>query len=698
MLTLDSKIQFFNGVGYKRSSSFAKLGIKTIGDLLTFFPVKYQDRTRIISMENAWKYSQGCVFGEIGGIEERIFLSNLCLLDVELFDGILIGYVRFFRKKSMHSSADVFASIKKKFEIGNFVYAWGNIKVKSGIVFVMASDYEIVQNKSDKPLLFGKVVPVYHTVKGITQNFIRETVKLALNFCELYPDISNSMPDFKKLPKLTASLAIKRIHYPGTLKSAQFARKIFAIQEFFILEVALLLFRKNVKKNFKTQKYEIKKTMLRPFKNNLGFEFTRDQKKAINNIFFDMQSVNPMNRMLVGDVGSGKTVVAFSATLLAVENDYQVMIIVPTEILAEQHYLAALNAFKGLGIKIVLSTSSILKKKSEREKILIGLKNGYVKIAIGTHSLIEDKIKFKNLSLIIVDEQHRFGVMQKFDALDKAQSPDVLMITATPIPRALAIGICGAVDITTITQLPPGRLPVKTYFASEQLAYTNAIEELKKGNQVYIVFPVIDKSKKFTLKSVIQESKKLSQTWFKDFKIDLLYGKMKSSEKTKIMQRFKDKEFNILISTTVIGVGIDISDATVMIIQHADIFGLSVLHQLRGRVGRSSKQSYLYLIGGFKSDRACKRLSIIRSLNDGIKVSEEDLKIRGPGELMGTLQHGFHEFKTDDLVEVDADILDFIKKYVAKIVEDDPTLSQNTVLKKVIYKRFFNKIKLINVG
>jgi ATP-dependent DNA helicase RecG len=497
MLGLDSEIQFFNRIGYKRKKLFVKLGIKTLEDLLTFFPVNYQDRTRIISIKEAYKYSQCCVFGKIGKLHERTFMRrSLCLLDIELFDDVFIGYARFYRKKGAYSNTDIFTSIKKKFNSGNFAYVWGTIKVKSGSTFVVVSDYEIVQKKKDKPLLFRKIVPVYHTVKGISQNLIRETIKLALNFCELYPDVSNLMPNLKKIPKLTSSLAIKEIHCPDTLKGAKCAKKAFVMQEFFILEAALLLLRNNIKKSFKIQKYEVKKTLLRPFKNNLKFDFTRDQKKAINDIFSDMQNVNPMNRMLVGDAGSGKTVVALSAALLAVENDYQVMVIAPTEILAKQHYITALSVFRGLNVKIALSTSSILKKKNEREEIFAGFKDGYIKIAIGTHSLIEDKIKFKNLSLIIVDEQHKFGVMQKFVALGKAQSPDILMITATPIPRTLAMTVYGAMDITTITQLPHGRLPIKTYFTSEELAYANALKELRNGNQVYIVFPVIDESKK----------------------------------------------------------------------------------------------------------------------------------------------------------------------------------------------------------
>jgi ATP-dependent DNA helicase RecG len=465
------------------------------------------------------------------------------------------------------------------------------------------------------------------------------------------------------------------------------------------LESAISLSRNNIRKNHKSQSYEIQNPLLTAFKNNLEFEFTKDQKKAINDIFSDMQSPSPMNRMLIGDVGCGKTVVALSAVLLAVGSGYQTMIVAPTEILAEQHYLTVSNMLARLSVKAVLATSSTLKKKSEREKMFAGFENGDIKIAVGTHSLIASKIKFKNLSLIIIDEQQKFGVLQKFSVADKARSPDILMMTATPIPRSLELTVYGEMDITAIKQLPPGRTPVKTYFLDEHSAYINTIEELKNRNQVYIVYPIIDESDKLALKSAVQESEKLSQTWFRKFKVGLLHGRMNPSEKNKIMREFKNKELDILISTTVIGVGIDVPDATVMIIHHAERFGLSDLHQLRGRIGRGSKQSYAYLIGDLKNETARKKLSVMTSTNDGFKIAVEDLKMRGPGELMGTLQHGFPKFKAGDLIK-DADIIEFTKSLAAKIVEEDPCISkgENAVLKKLIYKHFSDKMKLINIG
>jgi ATP-dependent DNA helicase RecG len=702
MLNLDSKIQYLKGIGPSRSQMFAKLGIITVGDMLTFFPIWYQDRTSIVSIKDSHKQMRSCIFGRIGKVCDRQLSRRLCLLYIEICDDVSVGYIRFFRKKGPYCSADIFASLKKVFKPGTFAYVYGSTKVENCSRFIDVDDYETVKNEKDKPLLFNRIMPVYASTEGLNQKFIREAVKSVLDsVCGLYPDVADLIPNFDGIPRLNSSLAIQKIHYPDTLEDAEKARRTFALQEFFIFESALSLSRNNTRKNRKSQRYEIQKTLLTAFKNNLEFEFTKDQKKAINDVFSDMQSPYPMNRMIIGDVGCGKTVVALSAVLLAVESGYQAMIVVPTEILAGQHYLTVLNMLAGLNVRTALATSFTLKKSSEREKMSAGFENGDIKIAIGTHSLIGDKIKFKNLSLIIVDEQQKFGVMQKLSATDKARSPDILMMTATPIPRSLALTLYGEMDITAIKQLPPGRTPVKTYFLDEQSAYINTIEELKNRNQAYIVYPIIDESDKNALKAAAQESEKLSQTWFRNFKVGLLHGRMKLSEKNKIMREFKNKEFDVLISTTVVGVGIDVPDATVMIIQHAERFGLSDLHQLRGRIGRGSKQSYAYIIGDLKNETARKRLSVMTSTNDGFKIAEEDLKMRGPGELMGILQHGFPKFKAGDLVK-DADIIEFTKSLAAKISEEDPCFSkgENAVLKRLIYRHFSgtDKIKFINIG
>jgi ATP-dependent DNA helicase RecG len=702
MLSIDSPIQYLKGIASRRAKSFSKLGVNTLYDLLSFFPVSYQDRTKNVSIEDLiYNNSQGCIFVKIGDFHEKRLSINLSVLDIEVFDGKFCGHLRFFRKTNLHSKIDVFSYLKRIFIKGYFVYIYGGVKIEYNNIVITASDYEILQDKNATPLYFKKIIPVYNATEGLKQKFIRDIIKTSLHFyVNLYPNLFGLIPKSYNLNQTLISDAIRKIHYPKSMQEAEVARKSFALQEFLILETSLLFSRNNFLQKNKIQKYIIKKTLLSDFKNSLNFNFTKDQKKAINDIFADMQSMKTMNRMLMGDVGSGKTIVALSAILLAVENGYQTMIIAPTEILAEQHYLTISNMLKGLNVKTALATSSILKKnKQEKELLLENLKNGQIQIVIGTHALIEDRVKFKDLSLIVVDEQHRFGVIQKFSALYKAQTPDVLMMTATPIPRTLAMTIYGEIDITEIKHMPQGRIPVKTYLSDETTAYFNTIRELKEGNQAYIVYPIIEESDKLTLKSAIKDFEKLSKSYFKDFKVGLLHGKMKPQEKNSVMQNFKNKEFDVLVSTTVIEVGIDVPNATVIIIQHAERFGLSTLHQLRGRVGRNAKQSYAYLISSSNSENVNKRLSIITTTNNGFQVALEDLKMRGPGELMGTIQHGFPTFKAGDLTK-DIDIIELSKDIAASILKEDPYLlkQENLPLKNLINRYFSNKTKFLNIG
>jgi ATP-dependent DNA helicase RecG len=695
MLTADTEIQYLKGVGPRRGALLAKLGITRAGDLLTFFPTSYQDRSAITPIENLKIPGKYCVFGKIGKTHKRSLSRGLSLLEVELSDNSGTLYLKFFRKINPYSKIDFFAPIKNAFTQNKYAYVYGTFEQNYIEKFITPDDFEVVDTPALAAQNFNKIVPVYPLTENLNQKFVRQLVQTVLPLADTYPEIK--IDGTENL--ITTPAAIKAVHNPATIAEAELARRRLALNELFVFECALALARLKTIKTAKTQKYALTKNLLTPFKNNLPFSFTNAQKKAINDIFSDMQNPFPANRLLMGDVGSGKTVVALSAMLLAAENNYQSMLIAPTEILAAQHFAGMSKMLKNLNVEIILVTSDILKKKKTREEIFKKIAGGPAQIVIGTHALIEDRIQFKNLSLIVIDEQHRFGVMQKYCAREKADSPDILMMTATPIPRALAMTAFGEMNVTRLNELPAGRIPAKTMVVNESYAYAQAKKEIALGRQVYIVYPLIDESDKISLKSAVSEAQLLSQTVFSGIPVGLLHGKMKQTEKDEVMEKFKDKQFSVLISTTVIEVGIDVPNASVMIVHHADRFGLSSLHQLRGRIGRGNTKSYCYLICASGGNEAQQRLNAMTRTNDGFEIAEIDLQMRGPGELLGKMQHGFPEFKAANIVK-DLDLIEFSKIAAAKVLENDPSLikPENAILKSLILKNFAGKLNLVSVG
>lgn len=698
-MNLSMDIKYIKGIGPKRALALSKLSINKVEDLITFFPRTYQDRTIKTKISNIFFNQHYCIFGKITNVYIKKLSMNLSVFSAEINDGSGIITATFFRKVNPYAKFDIFATIKKDFKINSFVYIYGMCELKFRQKQISVDDYEIVENENSVAENFNKLVPVYDLTAGITQKIISSALKLTLNdMADTYPDIIPDNVKYKtNLPSIPE--AIKTIHFPKTLEEAETSRQAFALQEFLLLQIILTKAKQKNAVKQKVSKYEIKRNLLTPFKNKLKFEFTKAQKKAINEIFSDMTNNKAMNRMLMGDVGSGKTVVALSAILLAVENGYQTAIIAPTELLAEQHYLTFKNMLEGLNINIELVTSSSLKSKKKQKEILPQIENGTTNIIVGTHSVMQDRIIFKNLSLVIIDEQHRFGVLQKVSALAKGNNPDVLMMTATPIPRGLAMTIYGEMSVSVLDELPPNRTPIETYCLSENIAYMNAKEEIEKGNQIYIVYPLVDESDKSELKSATQEAQKLSQTTFKNNRVALLHGKMKPKEKNEVMMKFKNKEYDILIATTVIEVGIDVPNATMIIIQHADRYGLATLHQLRGRVGRGQKKSYCILVSDAKRQTAKQRLKIMTSTTDGFKIASEDLKMRGPGEFTGTTQHGFPKFKAGDIIK-DVKLIEYAKQVAVDIMSRDRELlaPENANIKFLINSKYFELSKIIQVG
>jgi len=700
-MNLFSDVKYIKGIGPKRAHLLSKLSIKTAEDFLTFFPRAYQDRTKITKIKDVLFFGHYCLSGKITGVYEKRISRGLSVFSADIQDETGIISANFFRKVNPYSKFDIFATIKSCFQPGKYAYLYGICEIKFAQKQISVEDYEIVNDYSDNTEFFNKILPIYDLTAGISQKILMSASKSVISeVSAFYPDIISEIQSLKNnFNIMPVNQAVKTIHFPKTLQEAELARQSFAMQEFLILQIMLLISKNKNQIKKKIQTYEIKKTLLTSFKNKLTFEFTKSQKKAINEIFSDMKSGTVMNRMLMGDVGSGKTVVALSAILLAVENGYQAVIVSPTEILAEQHYLTFKNMLTGLDVEIELITSSTLKTKKKRDEMLSNISGGKTNIIIGTHSVMQDRVQFKNISLVVIDEQHRFGVMQKVSALSKGATADILMMTATPIPRGLAMTIYGEMTMSVIDELPPNRTPVETSCVSEHCAYAAALKETARGGQVYIVYPLIDESDKIELKSAVKQAETLSKTVFKNNKVALLHGKMETKEKNEIMISFKNKKFDILISTTVIEVGIDVPNATMIIIQHADRYGLATLHQLRGRVGRGSKKSYCLLISDSRSKNARQRLKIITENTDGFKIASEDLKMRGPGEFTGTKQHGFPEFKAGDIIK-DVNIIELAKKTAADIIAEDPSLSmeKNKTIKYLLTDKYQSLSKIIQVG
>jgi len=680
-MSTDSAVRYVKGVGPDLEKKLSRLGIKTIGDLLCYYPSYYEDRRRITPIKDIKTGEDVLIRGYVisdGGVVEAGW--GLGVFKAGISDGIDTAWVVAWRRFNPYHKHDVFASLRKDFEKDKKILVWGRARVlKDGIKEIAVKEYEIEREENNSSndksngdgLSLGGIIPVYPLGEGFSQKRFRKIIRNAVsNFSKSIKSFQSALPfDLrKKIPSglLPRSKAIEVIHFPSDFEILEKARRSLAFEEYLIFQTALAFSRRfNVVKNTRPP-CQVKKTILSGFKSNLGFEFTRAQKKAINEIFDDMTSPTPMHRILIGDVGSGKTAVALSAMLLGVENNRQAVMIAPTEILARQHYQTITKLTSNLGVKtsLLLGGGASSKSRKERSALLSSIKSGESQIVVGTHALLEDIVGLASReAVLVIDEQHRFGVEQRLLLRRKAPASDVLLMSATPIPRSLAVIIYGDMEVSILDELPPGRKKVDTQIMDESAAYCFAKKEIKEGNQVFIVFPLIESSDDpdFShLKSARSESERLAKEVFSDYNVGLIHGRMKSSEKEEIMNKFRQGEIQILIATTVIEVGIDVPRATVLIVEHAERYGLATLHQLRGRVGRSDKQSYCILVPSEDiSDEAKKRLKVLIETSDGFEVARADMRLRGTGRLMGTEQHGKGELDTRIMrLESDKDLLE----------------------------------------
>ncbi|MDI3310250.1 MAG: ATP-dependent DNA helicase RecG [Thermoanaerobacterium sp.] len=676
-MDLSKQIQYVKGVGPKRASLLKRIGIETVKDALEYYPREYEDREKITPIDTLKIGEKQTFKAYIAGKPREYKIKGLIITKIPVKDGSgtleLVWYNQPY--------------IKNNFKLGEEYIINGKVAYKYGQVYVEnpAMDKSDILN-----LNAGRIVPIYKLTDGLSQKILRNII---YNLLKEYINEIEEIFDEDFLTEynlLDIKKAIKNIHFPESSEMLERSKYRLIFQEFFILQLGLNL----IKNRYDADKSGIKfkRVDLSEFLNNLKFNLTKAQDRALNEILDDMYSGKVMNRLLQGDVGSGKTIIAAAAMYVAVKNGYQASILAPTEILAKQHYLSLKELYDKLGIKTELLTGSIGNKR--KNSIIEKVKNGEIDVLVGTHSLIEDNVQFKNLGLAITDEQHRFGVRQRAVFKDKGSQTNVLVMTATPIPRTLALMLYGDLDMSIIDELPPGRKKVETYAVSGALrerAYKFVINEIKKGRQAYIVCPLIEDSETIYAKSAEVVYEEIYKGVFKDFRVGLVHGGMNSNDKDKVMSEFVDGKIDILVSTTVIEVGVNVPNATVIVIENAERFGLAQLHQLRGRVGRSSHQSYCILIAYSYSDVVKKRLKVMTETNDGFKIAEKDLEIRGPGEFFGVKQHGLPELKLANIFD-DIETLKLAQKAVEKFINDDGTFERHSKMKAELIERFKDKL------
>ncbi len=581
--------------------------------------------------------------------------------------------------------------LKDKFVVGNKYKFFGKVNKKNGKITFNSPVFDTEETSQNT----GRITPIYPLTYNLSQNQLRKIMEAGIK--EVYGNLPETLPDYilKDYKLEDINNATKHIHFPDEFKDFNIARNRLVFEELLSVQLALLELKNRYNNDIKGIKF-LKEAKMSDVINTLPFKLTKAQLRVLEEIDSDMESFKNMNRLLQGDVGSGKTVVAMCAAYKAVKSGYQAAIMAPTAILATQHIENFNNILGKLGIKCELLISGITKKK--KEDILERLKNGEIDILIGTHAIIEDNVVFKNLGLVVTDEQHRFGVKQRTKIAEKGENPDVLVMTATPIPRTLALILYGDLDISIIDELPPNRKKIETFAVNKNMTDRVNIfieKQIEEGRQAYIVCPLVEENEEMDLKSVEKIYETYSKEVFPNYRVEYIHGKMKQKDKDSIMERFKNHEIDILISTTVIEVGVDVPNSNIMVIENAERFGLAQLHQLRGRVGRGNYQSYCILKFEGKSDTVRKRMKVMCETNDGFIISEKDLELRGSGDFFGTMQHGLPEFKIANLFE-DIDMLKMVQSVAIKILLDDPKLekTENKLLKDLIKDKFTKRIEI----
>ena len=683
MVDLNQNVQYIKGVGPNNLTLLQKLGINTLGDLITFFPRNYEDRSKPKKIYELVDGEEALIDVVCASqMSETRFARNKVMLKMLVRDDTGDCVLTWFNQ----------TYLKNKFKVGERYQFYGKVNIKYGRI-------EMARPVFDKEGLnknTGKIIPIYPLTYKLSQNKLRSIIENGLKLT--LGKLDETIPDYilKEYNLENINTATRQIHFPSNFDEYSRARRRFVFEELLTVQLALLSLKSRYDKETDGIQFDKNVKMLDVI-NSLPFRLTRAQLKVLEEIDNDMENNKPMNRLLQGDVGSGKTIVSIISAYKAAKSGYQSAIMAPTAILAEQHMQEFSKVLEKFGIKCELLLGGMRVKK--RREVLEQLKNGEIDVLIGTHALIVDDVEFKKLGLVVTDEQHRFGVRQRANIVSKGANPDVLVMTATPIPRTLALILYGDLDISIIDELPPNRKKIETYPVTKN--YERRVEEfiranVAKGRQAYIVCPLVEDNEEFeNYKSVVELAEKYQNDVFPEYQVAYLHGKMKQKEKDDIMQRFKEGEIQILVSTTVIEVGVNVPNANIMVVQNAEHFGLAQLHQLRGRVGRGEYQSYCILIYEGNSRTTRERMKIMKDTDNGFIVAEKDLELRGSGEFFGTRQHGLPEFKIANLFE-DVSVLKDVQNLSAKIERTDPKLEreENKRLSKLVEEKFENRISI----
>ncbi len=691
-LSLNSDISLIKSIGKINKNKLNELGIYNIKDIISYFPRTYLDytnRVKIINLKPDNLYT--CI-----ATVKKFYIykspnnSNLSIMNIVIFDETSsIKVTKFFLGKRFRSYS-FFSSQKSLYIPGTKLAISGKVKLSEYGKNFVDPQIEILNTNEESLNFSGKIMPLYSLSESFSNLSFIKLIKKVIIYSKQYPDLLNQK-QLNSLSLVSKSDSLINIHLPINEDALIESKKRLVFDELFLLQMKFLLRKRKNNKKLTIQKSIKKNFLLKDFLNKVPFQLTKSQEKVLDEIKSDLSDLTPMSRLLQGDVGSGKTIIAIASLLIELEKDQQGALMVPTEVLASQHYKNLIQFLNPLLVSVELLTGNTPQKK--RKEILTNLKNGMVDILVGTHALFEDKVVFNSLGMVVIDEQHRFGVTQRNRLLNKGDNTNLLSMTATPIPRTLALSLYGDLDISQITELPPGRVPITTKIISEKelnKLFKYVENEIDNGKQAYVILPLIEDSEKMNLSSAKKIYKYLSEEIFFKNKVGLLHGKLNSEEKNNVINSFVNNEVNILVSTTVIEVGIDVPNASIMIIYNSERFGLSQLHQLRGRVGRGSHKSFCYLVTSENNRLENKRLTVLEKSNDGFYIAEKDLELRGPGQLLGYKQSGLPDFILDNLPNNKV-LIEKAREEAQRVINEDPDLRKNILLKDLLIDNSDNK-------